>query len=245
MSDDNEYSASSIISTCFSVIVVCVVMGFWGFVMYEVGSWGFDRFWNSGTDKTERWISMDKQLGYYTKGLDGKWVSFTNGWLTVKGKMRKSLYPNDTRYDLVCKVNAKLTPPKLKTDSVNEIVESYEFYLKFNLIDEDGFIIHTLQSQTGYFTIEHEKNEGYIVWTKEKYPYKEIEVTSEALYQSVIPEGIAQRVNKITYVPTIKAKIEDKDKDPNILEKKLTEIIEKQKKLKNGTGTIVDLVQDE
>jgi hypothetical protein len=203
-------SVSSILSVCFAFL-------FWGVIIY-----GAVYFWDSNwllnlskpTDKTEKWISLDREPGgYYTSGLNKNWAAFTKGWLTVKGKMRKPLhvYGNDTSYDFVCKVKAKLTQPKLRADLENKIVKSYEFDFIFHFFDEDGFLIYTFTTTEKYHSIKHEKYKNDIQWTPKDYPYDEIEETSEALYQYIIPERIAKRVYKISYVPTLKAIIQDKE----------------------------------
>jgi|GEM_PF-4242972 len=201
MSDDND--------TGFFGAFIWVIIG----LAVAFYMWGPN--WNLfASDKTEKWISVDKGSGAsHTKGLDGNWSAFTTGWLTVKGKMRKSLDANDSRYDFVFKVNYKLTPPELNSDLENKIVESYRFNFTFYFIDEDDFIIHEF-SPNEYFSLKNEKHENYIEWTSKKYPYDEIEVRSAALSRHMIPEAVAKRVNKISYVPKLTAVIKDKKYDP-------------------------------
>jgi hypothetical protein len=200
MSEDND--------TGFFGVFVWVIIG----LAAAFYLWGPD--WNLfASDKTERWISLEKGSGAsHTQGLDENWSAFTNGWLTVKGKMRKSLDTNDSRYDFAFKVNYNLTKPKLNCDLDGKIVDSYRFDFTFYFIDEDGFIIHKY-SPNEYFSLEHEKHANYIEWTAKKYPYDEIEVTSAAISRHIIPEATAKRVNKIVYVPALKAVIVNRDKN--------------------------------
>lgn len=201
MNDDNYsgfFGAFIWVITCFAVV----------FYIWEP-NWGL---FNT-SDKTEKWIVVEKRRGASrTSGLDGNWAAFTTGWLTVKGKMRKSLDTNDNRYDFAFKVNYKLTPPELNSGLDDKIVESYRFDFTFYFIDEDGFIIHKL-SPNEYFSLDHENHKNYIEWTAEKYPYDEIEVTSAALSRHMIPEAVAKRVNKISYVSKLTAVIKDKKYD--------------------------------
>jgi hypothetical protein len=192
-------------------ILICIGVFWWATYL-----WGSDWNFFKSSDQTEKWISLEKKRGYYTSGLDGKWASFTLGWLEVKGKMRQSLDTKEDYYDFVLKVDSKLTNPKLNGGLENKIVENYQFAFTINFIDEDGFIMETFIPYNGFATLKHEKHENHVEWTSENYPYEDKEVTSMATFRHIISEAVAKRVYRISYVPEIKAVIADKKKKPDV-----------------------------
>lgn len=212
----------------------------WVIIGLAVAFYIWEPDWNLfASDKTERWISVDRGNGAsHTKGLDRDWAAFTNGWLTVKGKMRKSLDANDNRYDFAFKVNYKLTQPELDDNLDSKIVESYRFDFTFYFIDEDGFIIHKT-TPNEYFSLEHEKHENYIEWTSNKYPHDDVEATSTAISRHMIPEAVAKRVHKISYVPKLRAVIKDKEEKYNPFDEISLQVNEEEK------STIFDAINDE
>lgn len=179
-----------------------------------VGNHFLDRLWNWYwvEKKTETWINIEKgRGGSFTKDLDSEWAAFTLKGVSIKGKIRNSMWIGEDRYAFVFKVAAKLTPPKLKINLENKVVKRYQFDFTFYFIDEDGFIIHEFTPDEA-FSLKHETYEKYIDWTPEKYSDKEVNVNSEAIAEREIPKGVAERIRKIVYVPKLRAEIENKEK---------------------------------
>ena len=200
----------------FEFIGGCIIVLFWvGIACGGVYLWNLDWNFLKASDKTEKWISLEKKNGYHTIGLDEDWAAFTLDSLKLEGKIRKPLKSDE--YDFAYKMNAKLTQPKLESELENKIVRNYQFDFEFSFIDEDGFILYKVRTNE-YFSLEHEKYANYVDWTNDKYP-DETQVVCAAISRNMLSEAIVKRVDKIIYVPTLRAVIEDKEKTDDVFDK--------------------------
>lgn len=153
------------------------------------------------SEKKGAWTTVERDTGFYPPGLDKRWAQSVLSSLQVKVSLREPIKKNEENLDFAYEAQARLTRPIL-SDEYSGYEVDYRIDFVFKFIDEDGFVIESVNAYWFNPSHSHEKygkNDLTYVWGDQ-----EKENITKILLDGKIDHNIAKRTKKITYEPSIK-----------------------------------------
>lgn len=157
-------------------------------------------------EKQSEWMKVEKAPGFFSKDLDRYWAAVLATSLEVEAKIRKA-EEGAAYHDFIYKAKAKITDPIVKKGAA-KVVESYEICFKFDLIDEDDFIIYSI-TDSGRYSAENNIYPTVLEWKADEISAPAEFVTVSAMREGGVPAAVAKQVKKISCTPTLKATFKD------------------------------------